>query len=160
MLSEISHKIGFMFKEPKINFLDYISFDSESNNLNFVKQKKLSFAGYLNDFGIICINSKLKVFWEFDILTSRATINERTCILLQNHLFSNTESINKITFENLKLMVRSLCISHFFIENTIFKMEGNWLMKRRNIKFSGLIELFWIHLTKLQLKHHQEANRY
>jgi hypothetical protein len=39
-------------------------------------------------------------------------------------------------------------------------MEGNWLLKQRNVKFNGLIEWFYLYLTEIQIVNNQELINY
>jgi hypothetical protein len=36
-------------------------------------------------------------------------------------------------------------------------MEGNWILKQQNVRFNGLLELFFIYLTELQITKNEKA---
>lgn len=56
-------------------------------------------------------------------------------------------------------MVKAIAISNYIIEKTVYKMEGNWLLKHRNKELSGSLQYFLFWLTKYELKDNEMANR-
>jgi hypothetical protein len=56
-------------------------------------------------------------------------------------------------------MFKALAISNYIIEKTVYKMEGNWLLKHRNKELSGSLQYFLFWLAKYELKGNEMANR-
>jgi hypothetical protein len=54
-------------------------------------------------------------------------------------------------------MIKALALSNFILEDVIFKIEGNWLMKYRNPVLNGLLKHFMFWMASVELAAHENA---
>jgi hypothetical protein len=160
MLPELIRNIGFSFETPEIIISNDFNNALNVDHLSFIHPAEKPFIGTFDNAAIICLHSKLNILWEFDSEKKQSLVSLKSMQMLQKKIFINQESISNAYDDNFYLLAKALCLSHYIIESIVFKMEGNWLLKQRNIKFNGLIEWFYLYLTEIQIVNNQELINY
>jgi hypothetical protein len=56
-------------------------------------------------------------------------------------------------------MVKAVALSNFIIEEFVFKIEGNWLLKYRNPSLNGLLKHFVFWMALLELEDNENAQK-
>jgi hypothetical protein len=56
-------------------------------------------------------------------------------------------------------MVKAVALSNCIIEEMVFKMQSNWLMKYRNPSLNGLLKHFMFWLASLELEDNENAQK-
>lgn len=112
---------------------------------------------------MICGNLYLWLQQSYDVLWKIEDNNTKVVIYhnTTDKLGERFATLLKISKEEGKIatheMVKTLALSNYIIENVVFKMEGNWLLKNRNPQLSGLLKHFLFWLATLELNENENA---
>jgi hypothetical protein len=148
---------GFALKKPSIEYLP-ISFQM----LTGITSRDFGHP-YEEMQDMICGNLYLwlqqtyDVLWRIDEETGKVIIYQNTT----DKLGERFATLLRISKEDGKTaiheMVKSLAWSNYIIEQVVFKIEGNWLLKNRNPQLKGLLKHFMFWLATFELNENENA---
>ncbi len=105
------------------------------------------------------LQQSYNVLWQVDDVNGKVIIYTNTT----EKLGERFATLLKISKEEGKLatheMVKTLALSNYILENVVFKIEGNWLMKNRNPQLSGLLKHFLFWMATLELNENENAQK-
>lgn len=101
-----------------------------------------------------------KVLGKVHEIENRVVIFTNVCEKLSERLAVQLEASYGDSYKSCIDLVRSFGLADYFIEKVVFKMEGNWLLKKRNSVHSGLLKYFQYWLMDLNLRENQNARIY
>jgi len=86
-------------------------------------------------------------------------INESVIIIFKDRVDALAESIglnSEMSKEEIEmgvqLVAKAIGVASFYIDKSIYSLEGNWLLKNRNQVPNGLIQLFTLWLASKELE--------
>lgn len=150
---------GFMFHEPQFEYLPITNV--KISNITSCTLEKTSeqleelIAGNLYQW----IQQSYRVLWMLNTEQRRLILYCNTIDILGER-FATRLRISKEEGKSACLeMVKALALGNFIIEDIVYKMEGNWLLKYRNPELNGLIKTFIFWLAFTELTNHENAQK-
>lgn len=149
--------IGFCLKPPVIDY----------QHLTTEMLKGISSRDFRHPYedmqDMICGNlyfwlqQSYSVLWQVDEVNNKLVIHTNTTEKLGER-FATLLRMSKGDGKSATVqMVNALATANYLAEKVVFNMEGNWLLKYRQIQLQGLLKLFVFWLASIELAENDSA---